>query len=476
LWNYQTGQYPTSGNGYVTDTIGTGGKTETQTITANPTDFRDTSGNWKLKVKYVKATSSSLDCKIDLIEYKVGADNFELELQEQWTNADYDQAYEELCVYTGPLSSENLYVDVWTGSTWVTVATLGSADSNKWINVTVSSYLSSSTFTIRFKGNIETGDPTQNSWQIDCVLLHVWSPNYQLDLQEQWTNADYYETDEYLYIYTGTLDSERLDVEVWNGSSWKSVFNQTYPLKPNQLNNVSVSQYLTSSTFTIRFKGSTETGDNVQSSWNVDCAQLYTGNTPMKYASEVDFRGSSQKLDWTSLNWTVECASTVDSVSVILQLYDYSAQQFATSGDGYISYTSGAAKQDQIQYQNITANLARFFGEDGNWTLKIKQEKTTPVTQFNCTIDWIEFRVATRANGVRVSLYNYGKIDLTVNSVYVNDLKVESDPLEVHIDEHGILTFFLPNVWTPNTTYRIKLVTERGVVFEGDFVSPNATQ
>jgi hypothetical protein len=35
--------------------------------------------------------------------------------------------------------------------------------------------LTSSNFTIRFKGSSETSDGTQDSWKIDATLLHVWS-------------------------------------------------------------------------------------------------------------------------------------------------------------------------------------------------------------------------------------------------------------------------------------------------------------
>jgi uncharacterized protein (UPF0179 family) len=71
LYNYQTGQYPTSGNGYISYTSsGTPNtdETQTQTITSNPTYFRDASGNWKIKVKGDPTTQ--FDFKADLVEYK----------------------------------------------------------------------------------------------------------------------------------------------------------------------------------------------------------------------------------------------------------------------------------------------------------------------------------------------------------------------------------------------------------------------
>jgi hypothetical protein len=169
-----------------------------QTITTNPTYFRDASGNWKLKLTGKKTTDSGFDCKVDLVQYEAGSDNYELDLEEQWTTADYDEADEYLCIYTGLLSSENLNVDVWNYSAWVTVRTLSLADSNSWVNVSVSSYLTNSTFTIRFKGGNETDDTVQNFWNVDATLLHVGYNEYAAEVEftgssntENWTHLNW---------------------------------------------------------------------------------------------------------------------------------------------------------------------------------------------------------------------------------------------------------------------------------------------
>lgn len=98
--------------------------------------------------------------------------NCEIDLEVQWTNADYDETNEELCIYVGEVASENLRLDVWTGSGW---DNLFSSLNVGWNNATVSSYLTGSTFTIRFVGATETGDSTQDYWTIDATLLHTWS-------------------------------------------------------------------------------------------------------------------------------------------------------------------------------------------------------------------------------------------------------------------------------------------------------------
>jgi len=70
LYNYQTGSYPTSGDGYLLDIIGIADVTKTQTITTDPTYFRDASGNWRIKVTGVKNTNTQFDFKADRIEFK----------------------------------------------------------------------------------------------------------------------------------------------------------------------------------------------------------------------------------------------------------------------------------------------------------------------------------------------------------------------------------------------------------------------
>jgi len=74
VYNYTgTGEYPNSGNGYYSytsnSTAGTD-ETRTQTITTNPTHFRNGTGYWKIKVKGVKTTTSQFDFKADWVEFK----------------------------------------------------------------------------------------------------------------------------------------------------------------------------------------------------------------------------------------------------------------------------------------------------------------------------------------------------------------------------------------------------------------------
>jgi hypothetical protein len=70
IYDYNASQYPTGGDGYMTDTIGQTDTTKNQMLTTNPSNFRDTDGNWKIKIKGNKITDTQFEMKIDWIEFK----------------------------------------------------------------------------------------------------------------------------------------------------------------------------------------------------------------------------------------------------------------------------------------------------------------------------------------------------------------------------------------------------------------------
>jgi hypothetical protein len=99
-----------------------------------------------------------------------GSTDYQLDLEAQWLNTNFNGTTEILSIYANVGLGENLKVDVWYGGSWQNVIP---ALTSGWNNVSVASYLDSSTFTIRFKGSVETADLVQDSWQIDATLLHV---------------------------------------------------------------------------------------------------------------------------------------------------------------------------------------------------------------------------------------------------------------------------------------------------------------
>jgi serine protease len=143
--------------------------------------------------------------------------NYELDLEVQWTNATYDMPNEELCIFGGTMGSEDIRVDVWNGSTWHNLFT---DLSSGWNNVSVTDHLVSSMFTIRFKGGAETGDTSQDSWQIDCTLLHTWTPvGFDLNLRiRDWDLTDNIQG-AYVYVDSAVKASDADGWANWTGVS-----------------------------------------------------------------------------------------------------------------------------------------------------------------------------------------------------------------------------------------------------------------
>jgi hypothetical protein len=108
-----------------------------------------------------------------IIYVAFGGHDYQLDLEARWTNVNYNGTIEELRIYANSTATENLRVDVWHGGSWNNVIT---SLVNGWNNVSVSAYLDSSTFTIRFKGSNETSDTIQDSWRIDATMLYIWPP------------------------------------------------------------------------------------------------------------------------------------------------------------------------------------------------------------------------------------------------------------------------------------------------------------
>jgi hypothetical protein len=96
--------------------------------------------------------------------------SYELDLEVLWSDlSSFNNGY--LLVYGVTQGTEALQVDVWDGIQWVTVISDIQAG---WNTVDVSSYLSGSTFSIRFKDTVQTSDATQDSWEIDALVLNLF--------------------------------------------------------------------------------------------------------------------------------------------------------------------------------------------------------------------------------------------------------------------------------------------------------------
>ena len=123
-----------------------------------------------------------VDCARLQINYT--NDNYELDLEVQWTNADSDETNEELCIYGGIMDAENITVEIWNGLAWENLLT---DLSSGWNNASITSFLTSSDLTIKFEDGNDIDDTTQDNWNIDVILLHVWS--YEQTAEAEFTGS-----------------------------------------------------------------------------------------------------------------------------------------------------------------------------------------------------------------------------------------------------------------------------------------------
>jgi len=322
--------------------------------------------------------------------------NYELDLEVKWTDVHYSLPNETLCIYGGTMESEDIKVDVWNGTGWETVLT---DLSSGWNNASITDWLTNSNLTIRFKGGNETGDTSEDTWQIDVVLIHVrhdGGESYELDLEVQWTNSDYDRTNEELCIKTGAFTgSENIQVKVWNntGSSWHWVMNIT----ASTWNNVSIAPYLTSSTFTVQFLGGTDTGDSTQDSWNIDATLLHIWS------------------GWLS-GWDKRVRITIDRNDIDTALSNFPILV-------HLSNSSSGRSNDDVSFifaelQNDTNRKKIAVTEsDGLTQCYVEVEKWDDVSEKA----WLWIKAPSLSNITDTALYLYYDKDHADNMVYVGD-------------------------------------------------------
>jgi len=92
---------------------------------------------------------------------------------------------------------------------------------NSWNNVSVTDWLNNENFTIRLLGGSESSDASQNYWDVDATLLHIW------------TETDY-NYDYVLRVNNTDTDSWQIRLKKYSDSSIKSfaelhhLFSQRY--------------------------------------------------------------------------------------------------------------------------------------------------------------------------------------------------------------------------------------------------------
>ncbi|NWG11218.1 hypothetical protein HXY33_05670 [Candidatus Bathyarchaeota archaeon] len=152
--------------------------------------------------------------------------------------------------------------------------------------------------------------------------------------------------------YSFSADSafpEKIRVDLWNGSSWQNLFTDLV----NGWNNVSVSTYLNSSTFTIRFKGSIESSDAVQDSWKIDVTLVHT------WTSEADFNYVLRLTENHGANWKVRLKAY--DQSNLARLTNCSVSIYDGSNSTQIVVLNGAYSQQTGAWYDLAASDTEYI-------------------------------------------------------------------------------------------------------------------
>ncbi len=179
---------------------------------------------------------------------------------------------------------DQMVIDIYN-TTWINIYS-GAGIWDAWTNVT---FTETTLSKIRFRFHNSDANKATKTYLHETDFLSTASVNYQIDLEVQWTTADHNQTEQELCIRTGFSNwgSEELRVDVWNisSSSWDTLIND---LNSNDWNNISISDYVNSSTLTIRFKAGSEINDQNPDSWDIECSLIHTWSTEIRYIPPTD--------------------------------------------------------------------------------------------------------------------------------------------------------------------------------------------
>ena len=261
-------------------------------------------------------------------------------------------------LYTKQTTANNpIQLFVWDGSSWYSLGLSTPTTSWTWLNYTATIRLDSWIKINSAKIYIQTATAS-GLYEVDCARLmidYILPENYEIDLEIQWTNIDFNQSNEFLCIHGGTTGQENIRVDIWNGINWENIM----PELNTGWNNVSISSYLTHPTLTIRFNDENKIDDSSQDTWQLEVSVIHVWTD--QYTSEVEFFGSSNSYNWTWLNWTMDSSWTEESIQVTIQVYDFTLDDYPTSGDGFFTYSSSIIPNiDENKYGLIQDNPINF--------------------------------------------------------------------------------------------------------------------
>lgn len=409
--------------------------------------------------------------------------NYQLDLEFQWKNVNYSEANEFLCIYGGAMGPEDINVDVWHNNTWNRLIT---SLSTGWNNVSVSSYLTDSTCTIRFKDEIGPLDTVQDQWQIDVTMLHVWTFRSRVEVE-----------------FSGSSNLFN-----WTGLSWTvdSAWDMEDISVTLQLYNYKEGNYPTSGDGYIAYvSSSTPNTDESKlqdiTSCPIDFRDAVGGwrlritgekNTQTPFQLYIDLSNfmisSGARVAYTfteivtdspqDLRFMLVSDHNVSNVRVVVQLWNYSTSSYAIGGSGYVPYISIGV--NETMWLNITSGAADFV-DGGEANLRITSTHSYYLNQrtnflkldYSVTASGLPFNTyraytITVSNGVTGAPCPYASLVVFSDgsTVVFEDL---SNPAYVNADESGVFKLNLKSSTVGGETFKLyvlmgNVVAEKNII------------
>ena len=192
LYNYSLGRYAESGeDGYLSYTSGAANtdQTQTQTITTNPTNFRDASGNWKIRVSGVKGTSTRFDLKVDWIEFKPRSYAYRENVQHNITGIPFENFYDyrlEIGYYlVGDSEPVSVYLYNFSTGLWENIGNLTSTTYTVFTYNITENQIDNVNGEVRVRYVQPDNDIVRTSLMLDYA--GVIAKQYEWNLIETWT-------------------------------------------------------------------------------------------------------------------------------------------------------------------------------------------------------------------------------------------------------------------------------------------------
>jgi len=200
---------------------------------------------------------------------------------------------------------------------------------------------------------------------IDHAYLGVsraGADNYEFDREFSFTSLDTAQTNNYLCIFTGTIGSETLDIDVWEASAWADIGTDIVDANDDTWVNISISTWLDAGSEYFRFQGADEAADTSLSTWGLDGILIHSW---------------TDGVDDYELEWEHQVNVDIDKDGWMLTLYGYS---------------SDATEEFEIQMWDWvgvgwdTALLTHIDENEGWYNISI------PSSYVDTTNEWITYR------------------------------------------------------------------------------------